>query len=47
MYKKKIVFFCSRIWKLTSKHPQIFLKYKANIVALIETPIENITNNYR
>ena len=43
MYKKKIVFFGTRIWELTSKHLQIFLKYKANIVALVEAPIEDIS----
>jgi len=47
MYKKKIVFFDTMIWELTSKHLQIFLKYKVNIVALVEAPIEDRTNNYR
>ncbi len=43
MYKTKIVFFGTRIWELTSKHLQIFLKYKANIVALVEAPIGDIS----
>jgi len=45
MYKKKIVFFDTMIWELTSKHLQIFLKYKANTAALVEIPTEDRINN--
>jgi methionyl-tRNA formyltransferase len=43
MYKTKIVFFGTRIWELTSRHLQIFLKYKANIVAFVEAPVEDVS----
>lgn len=43
MYKTKILFFGTRVWELTSRHLQIFLKYNANIIGFIEAPVENIS----
>lgn len=43
MYKARIVFFGTRIWELTSRHLQMFLKRGANIAAFVEAPIENIS----
>ena len=42
-YKTRIAFFGTRIWELTSRHLHIFLKYGANITALVEAPLEGIS----
>jgi methionyl-tRNA formyltransferase len=43
MYKARIIFFGTRIWELTSRHLQMFLKRGANITAFVEAPIDNIS----
>ncbi len=43
MGKKKIIFFGTRIWELTSKHLKMFLERDANIVAFAEADISNIS----
>lgn len=43
MYKAKIVFFGTRIWELTSRHLQMFLKHGANITAFVEAPSEDVS----
>jgi len=41
--KKKIIFFGTPIWELTSRHLKMFLENDANIVAFVEANIENIS----
>ena len=43
MYRSRIVFFGTRIYEITSRHLKMFLKHRANIVALVEAPSENIS----
>ena len=43
MNKKKIIFFGTPVWELTSRHLQMFLDNKANIVAFVEADTKNIS----
>jgi methionyl-tRNA formyltransferase len=43
MHRARIVFFGTRIYEITSRHIQMFLKHAANIVAFVEAPAENIS----
>ena len=42
MRKTRIVFVGTRTWQLTNQHLDYFLKNDANIVAYVESPLENI-----
>lgn len=43
MNNKKIIFFGTPVWELTSRHLKMFLAKEANIVAFIEADIKNIS----
>ena len=43
MNKKKIIFFGTPVWELTSRHLKMFLDNKANIVAFVEADTKNIS----
>lgn len=42
MRKTRIVFVGTRTWRLTNQHLEYFLRNDANIVAYVESPLENI-----
>ncbi|MBF0432491.1 MAG: hypothetical protein HQK83_14500 [Fibrobacteria bacterium] len=44
MRKTRIVFIGTRTWELTSQHLDYFVKHDANIVAFVESPLENIVS---
>ena len=43
MCKKKIIFFGTPAWELTSRHLKVFIENEANIVAFVEADVENIS----
>jgi len=44
MFNKRIIFFGTRGWELTSRHLEKFLKSKANIVAFVEAPQDKVSS---
>ena len=42
-YEKKIIFFGTPVWELTSRHLKMFLENNANIVAFVEADIEKLS----